>query len=222
MKKKFLASIMAVTMAFTTFGAVTASAGGWPHANGISFTHNEKEDAWAAGGFSAMPLPGDAILGYKTIIFPITIPYKNIPVKQPDTTKVDTIDVNFNYTFRNMSNYGQDPEICYTAVVIPSNYIYIDEKSVGYDESWVKHDVTFYVDKGSAAEKYAIDNGFTVKLRGDVSGDGKLNVADVMSLIMVANGKKKLTDDEKAFYDYSCDCKVNSKDVMLMIRAVKG
>ena len=57
---------------------------------------------------------------------------------------------------------------------------------------------------------------------GDVTGDGKFNTADVMTMIQVLKGNKKMPEGKFPIYDVTGDGKYNTKDVMLAIQKLKG
>ena len=59
-------------------------------------------------------------------------------------------------------------------------------------------------------------------VKGDVTGDGKLNVADIVRTAAYVKGLKPLTDEMRAAADVNGDNAINVKDVVKIAAAVKG
>ena len=121
------------------------------------------------------------------------------------------------------------------SVTVPATVTQIAEGAFGYyyDEAAdaVKpyHDFTICGEKGSAAEKYANDNGFAFQevpktMIGDVNGDGKVNGADAGLLSRYTSGwdgyEVKIKDMKAA--DINGDGKVNGADAGLLSRYTSG
>ena len=93
-----------------------------------------------------------------------------------------------------------------------------------YDEEtddWVEKplsDFHVYCYEGTAAERYAIENGFDytilTPIHGDVNFDGKVNMLDVL-LIRKYIAKQPIALDNN-LADVTCDSKVNMLDVLLI------
>ena len=58
--------------------------------------------------------------------------------------------------------------------------------------------------------------------KGDISGDGAVNVQDISKLAAYIKGKKELTDEEMARADVNGDNEINVKDLSLIAAHVKG
>ena len=86
-------------------------------------------------------------------------------------------------------------------------------------ENYVPRSVDFTVNKDGSCE---FDGELNLYKTGDLSGDGKLNTADAMIAIQIANGKKQAEDYMKQVADVTGDGAANAKDVMKLIQAVKG
>ena len=123
------------------------------------------------------------------------------------------------------------------SVFIPKSVVSIGENAFGYKyigrfSGAPMDDFTVKGYKGSAAEKYASDNGFkfiaeaeetvepTEHIKGDLNGDGKVNVTDITKLAAVIKGKAKLPEGVNA--DFNGDNKINISDLILLAAHIKG
>lgn len=123
------------------------------------------------------------------------------------------------------------------SVLIPKSAVSIGDCAFGYKyigRFSVKQMDGFIIKgcKGSAAEKYASDNGFkfiavaddtdapTDYIKGDLNGDGLVNITDTTILAAIIKGKKALPDGVNA--DFNSDDKVNITDLILLSAYVKG
>ena len=59
-------------------------------------------------------------------------------------------------------------------------------------------------------------------VKGDVTGDGKLNVADIVRTAAYVKGLRPLTDEMRAAADVNGDKAINVKDIVKIAAAVKG
>ena len=122
------------------------------------------------------------------------------------------------------------------SITIPNNVIDLMDYSFGY--SW-NYDtsgcdklsgIKIYCYKGSAGEKYAIDNGFDYEIitkkktdiKGDISGDGAVTVSDISLLAAHVKGIKKLDEAAQKRADLNKDGAVNVSDISLLAAHVKG
>lgn len=101
----------------------------------------------------------------------------------------------------------------------------------GYDYSVFKHikieGFTIKGYKGTAAEKYAEENGFDFvalsdKAFGDVNGDGVLTVADATEIQKNIVSLFDFTSEQLVIADFNCDGKVNVNDVTEIQKAIVG
>ena len=123
------------------------------------------------------------------------------------------------------------------SVLIPKSVVSIGEGAFGYKyvgrfSVQQMDDFTVKGYKGSAAEKYASDYGFkfiaeaektdgeTKKIKGDLNGDGKVNVTDTTKLAAFLKGKISLPEGVDA--DINGDGKINVTDLTLLAACVKG
>ena len=81
--------------------------------------------------------------------------------------------------------------------------------------------------KGSAAETYAKENGLSYEViaasgnvKGDVTGDGKVDIKDLTKVAAHVKGKKSLSNASKA--DINGDGKVDIKDLTKIAAFIKG
>ena len=114
------------------------------------------------------------------------------------------------------------------SVVIPSSVILIETNAFGYTHRSVLWDNYYdkiekfkiYSTKGSIAEKYALENGFTFidleNILGDCNDDGKFNISDVVVfqkwLLKGANNELKKWQNA----DLNNDNMLDSFDLLLM------
>ena len=118
-------------------------------------------------------------------------------------------------------------------VSIPSSVSKIENYAFGYcyDEDHQRAKVAgFTIEgcKGTAAEKYAKDNGFTFialdddndRTPGDVNDDGKVDLTDVITLKQSVAGWKVKINESNA--DVTGDKKADIKDVILLKQHLAG
>ncbi len=152
-----------------------------------------------------------------------------------------------DYSFITMSEHYFDmPEeempVCeFNDIIIPKSIEDIGECAVGYqlvidykemsvDESIEKiPGFTIYCYKDTAGEKYAADNGFNYvlmdnygKVKGDITGDAKLDTKDAMKAIAFAKKTAQPKGPEFAAADVNNDGKLDSKDALIIINAAKN
>ena len=118
------------------------------------------------------------------------------------------------------------------SITIPKSVELIDSYSFGWDWDNEANDnikvekFTIYGYSGTPAETYAKENGFTFipldeeRTPGDATGDGKLNIADVIRIQQKLAGWK-VTIDENAS-DVTGDGKVNIADVIRIQQKLAG
>ena len=115
------------------------------------------------------------------------------------------------------------------SVTIPDSVTYIGEKAFGYyfdDQFEIKTetDFTIYGKKGSSAQQYADENGFTfipledepVETIGDVSGDSKVDVTDATLIQMFAAEFTNLNATQQKAADTNHDGKVDVTDATMI------
>lgn len=121
-----------------------------------------------------------------------------------------------------------------TSVTIPDTVDVIGENAFGYFYDYTSfenqkiNDLIIYCYSGTAAEKYAIENEFDYELldaedvpqKGDITGDGKVDITDVTRLISHVRGVRPLEDT--ALGDLNGDKKVDITDVTMLIAHVRG
>ncbi|MBQ8966190.1 leucine-rich repeat protein [Ruminococcus sp.] len=89
---------------------------------------------------------------------------------------------------------------------------------------------TMYVYKESPAEKYAVDNGIAynyaesapVTLKGDISGDGDINVTDLSALAAHVKSIRALSSTALEAADVNSDGEVDVTDLTKLAAHVKG
>ncbi len=147
-------------------------------------------------------------------------------------TKIDisnSIKIIGEYAFFNCEKLSE--------VRIPESVSEIGDKAFGYyykdgirekvNERKIE-DFTIKGVKGSAAEKYAKDNGFKfVELKktvsvGDANGDNEINVSDIAVSAAHIKGIKPLTDEQQKAADVNDDDKVNVTDIAMIASHIKG
>ena len=113
------------------------------------------------------------------------------------------------------------------SIIIPKKVTQIGDYALGYDSALNKmNGFTIYGYSGTAAEEYANNNGFTFipldekRISGDATGDGKVNIADVIRIQQKLAGWK-VTIDESAS-DVTGDGKVNIADVIRIQQKLAG
>ena len=79
---------------------------------------------------------------------------------------------------------------------------------------------------GSAAEKYAKENGFTFEamkpdyIKGDSDSDGKVTISDVRTTLRYVCQKVELDEEQKLAADVEKDGVINIKDLRKVLRFV--
>ena len=114
-----------------------------------------------------------------------------------------------------------------TSVTIPASVKTIGEKAF-FNCGTITGNENFFITctKGTAGEKYAINNNIEHKtlsgksVKGDLNGDGSVNVTDISMLSAHVKGKKKLANDSYA--DLDGNGKVNITDISMLAAHVKG
>ena len=109
-------------------------------------------------------------------------------------------------------------------IVLPDSVTSFGNYALGYQFNYISWsytkipDVQIKCDKGSAAQQYAIENGFDYTLLsaeyGDVNYDGNIDMLDV--LLMRKYIAKQPIDLDTNLADVNCDDNVDMLDVLLM------
>lgn len=120
------------------------------------------------------------------------------------------------------------------AVTIPASVENIGDHSFGYTVNSATREYEKYNGftiigyKGTAAEKYAEENGFKfidlkkVGKKGDVNGDNEINVTDLAKTAAHIKGKKLLTDEQKFRADVNNDGNISVADISGIAANIKG
>ncbi len=116
-------------------------------------------------------------------------------------------------------------------ITIPASVTYISSLSMGYNDYFMKVDgFTIEGYRGTAAEAYAIENGFefielgdipTPSL-GDVNGDGKVSIDDVTDIQKYIANTMDFTEDQMVLADVDKDGKVAIDDATLIQKHLVG
>ena len=77
-------------------------------------------------------------------------------------------------------------------------------------------DTVFRGHRGAFAERYAVSAGYTYEYTGDISGDGKIDAADILTMSQYFDGAGELKEDEAARADENFDAKLNVADFVLL------
>ena len=123
-------------------------------------------------------------------------------------------------------------------ITVPESVTKIGKESLGYyydektEESRKLEGFTITGYKGSAAQKYAQDNGIkfvTLKkqgepdiIMGDTNGDGDINVTDIAVVASHIKGIKALEGDGLKAADVNADKDVNVTDISMIASHIKG
>ena len=118
------------------------------------------------------------------------------------------------------------------SVYIPESVNVIENYAFGYvfgDNGFEKSDgFTIYGEAGSAAQKYAEDNGFAfIEGRmneityGDANGDGKIDSRDAVVIKKYVAGFTGFTIDLEAS-DVNADGKVDTRDAVKILKKIAG
>jgi hypothetical protein len=112
-------------------------------------------------------------------------------------------------------------------VTIPKSVTKISPDALGFYDDGKIRGFRMRVYKGSAAETYAKENGLAYDVistatagKGDVNGDGSVNVADLSKIAAHIKGKKKLSSTKNA--DINGDGSVNVTDISRIAAYIKG
>lgn len=113
-----------------------------------------------------------------------------------------------------------------TSVTIPASVSSIGEKAF-FNCGTITGSENFFIycTKGTAGEKYAIDNGIEHEAKtakGDVNADGKIDIEDAVMVINNVNGQKALSNSESARANVDGNDKVDIEDAVAIISHVNG
>ncbi|MDO5141368.1 MAG: leucine-rich repeat protein, partial [Eubacteriales bacterium] len=130
------------------------------------------------------------------------------------------------------------------SIVIPASVTWIGWKAVGYKAELSENgnyydckkldDFVIYGQKGTAAEEYAIENGFEFVekapfARGDVDLSGKVDISDLRLMLRAVCGKVTLAPDQIAAGDITgssdpndADGKITIADLRRLLRFICG
>jgi hypothetical protein len=120
------------------------------------------------------------------------------------------------------------------AVTIPASVENIGDHSFGYavnsdTREYEKYNgFTIIGYTGTAAEKYANENGFRfidlekAGKKGDVNGDGMINITDITKTAAHIKGKKLLTEEQEYRADVNKDGNINVTDLIKIAAHVQG
>ena len=114
-----------------------------------------------------------------------------------------------------------DKVIKYETPSLADHYYTVD----GVDHSVTFDDITGFllVARIKLTDAYIQDpNAEPEIVKGDVNGDGRLDVTDLSKVAAHVKGKKSLTDDQQKLADFSGDDKVNVADISLIAARIKG
>lgn len=81
------------------------------------------------------------------------------------------------------------------------------------------NDLKIYSDHATFSISYTVKNN---TLRGDVNGDGKVDVSDITKIAAHIKGKKLLAGDQKLRADVNDDGKVDVSDITKIAAHIKG
>ena len=98
-----------------------------------------------------------------------------------------------------------------------------DDDSTNYPLSIAQHVESFdlYI-KFDMHDADMTNFGDAEEVKGDVNGDGRLDVTDLSKTAAHVKGKKSLSDEQQKAADLSGDGKVNVADISLMAAHIKG
>lgn len=148
-----------------------------------------------------------------------------------------------------LKRIGNDAFCCgrgIKSIVIPATVTEIGSHAVGYEKVYTEtqwggyyasvklDDFIIYGEKGTAAETYAIENGFEfiekmTYLRGDVDLSGKVDISDLRLMLRSVCGKVALTGDQITAGDIAGqtnadepDGKITIADLRKLLRYICG
>lgn len=116
-------------------------------------------------------------------------------------------------------------------ITIPASVTYISSLSMGYSDYFMKVDgFTIEGYRGTAAETYAIENGFTfipldevpTPTLGDVNGDGKISIDDVTDIQKYIANTIDFTEEQMVLADVDKNGTVSIDDVTLIQKHLAG
>lgn len=101
---------------------------------------------------------------------------------------------------------------------------YFGPKGETYSYNNKVEDLKIVCYKGTAGEKYAIENGFSYKLVnvGDVNNDGSVDILDVSKLMNHINGVKALDDDALLRADADISGTSDISDAAAIVNSING
>ena len=117
-------------------------------------------------------------------------------------------------------------------VTIPESVKVIGREALGYlsskqyEQGYKVEGFTIRGVAGSAAEKYAKENGFTFEamkpdyIKGDSDSDGKVTISDVRTTLRYVCQKVELDEEQKLAADEEKDGVINIKDLRKVLRFV--
>ena len=66
------------------------------------------------------------------------------------------------------------------------------------------------------------NNVYNIIIKGDVTGDGTINSADLLKIVKYLKGTTQLTDNQKTASDCTNDSTINSADLLKIVKYLKG
>lgn len=176
-------------------------------------------------GYTVTAIDREAFCGYS---------FGNIAL--PDTLKY--IGRYAFYSCRNLSGIHIPNRVTYiddhafldcpgiSCVAIPNSVTVIEAEAFGYyteyGETVKSYNFTVVGSKGSAAEKYADENGFIFVSFGDVNRDASVNTVDARQALQAAAGLRELQSAERQITDVNGDGKINTVDARWILQAAAG
>ncbi|MGN0605273.1 MAG: leucine-rich repeat protein [Oscillospiraceae bacterium] len=115
-------------------------------------------------------------------------------------------------------------------ITIPANVKEIDDRAFGFYYVENMNQMKKYTDfvikgyAGTAAEQYAIDNGFEFidlsNIQGDINGDGQITSSDALNILQAVTDIVILTDEQKKTADINGDGEITSADALAVLQIV--
>ena len=90
-----------------------------------------------------------------------------------------------------------------------------------FDEVWVKEWEDFYVVKETEPQIY-VNPPEIVLFSGDASGDGEINILDVVSLNKAIMGKETLTEEQLKAIDFNGNGKPDADEALTILKYIVG